>query len=560
MRDLLLTLGHNASAVLIEDGHVLNAYEAERITGVKSDSSFPQAAIEAIIERSGCRAGGTAFDRAYICHWSPDNNLDSMKAKYWDRSAFRKDMPIYAQETLNMTHHDAHAWAAHAFAGDSFPQNDSGILVIDGFGNMGEHISYYRLVDGYPTLMHRIFGYGTSLGLMYQYATAFLGMKMHEDEYKLLGYGAKVAELGVSINDLNEVSLKFAGDLRKQLRNLPDPRYGFGLDNLPAVQARWNTKFELMMEMAGMTGVDPASFEARCVLGYIVQRVLETVVLNYLSQDVGWPRNLICTGGVFYNVALNRLLLNQVQGKLCIMPLAGDQGNALGLWAAHNRREILDFGDLCWGVRDYDGVNADEFVQQTQLPDGMVIVKENEPDLERFLKQQLDGLGFVNIVRGRMEFGPRALCNTTTLAVANRPDVVDEINRINGRNTVMPFAPVVWHEHLVKVFPAAERLHKSEQFMICAADYNPNVGEAFPGAALKTAVGKLTGRPQSYKPKYDGDIVGLLVQHYGVLINTSFNVHGVPIVCDLKHIIHSHQYQRERNSAVRTVIILKADQ
>jgi predicted NodU family carbamoyl transferase len=547
MRDLLLTLGHNASAVLVEDGHVLNAYELERITGLKSDSHFPQEAIETIIERSERRRDGHAFDRLYVCHWDPDNIVDRMKSKYWDRSVFRKDVPIIAQENLSMTHHDAHAYAALAFAGDSFPMEDSGILVVDGFGNMSEHISYYRLVHGQPMLVKRVFGYETSLGLMYQYATAFLGMKMHEDEYKLLGYGAKATECGVPIEQLNEIALKQAIRLRRELRQLPDPYLGTSLDNLPKVQSKWNERFQEMLDEAGLNGSNVTSFEARVVLGYVVQRVLETVLINYIAQDLGWPKNLICTGGVFYNVGLNRVILNSIQGKLCIMPLAGDQGNALGLWVAHNRREKLDFGDLCWGVRNFE--------HSGEVPDGLVVFEEDGPDVAQFISDQLGSVGFVNIVRGRMEFGPRALCNTTTLAIANRPEVIDEINRINGRNTVMPFAPVVWHEHLAKVFPTSEKLHKSERFMICACDYNPNVGEVFPGAALKTAIGKLTGRPQSYEAKYEGDSVAAVLKDYGLLINTSFNVHGVPIVCDMRHVIHSHQFQRERNDKVATIVI-----
>lgn len=556
MRDLLLTLGHNASAVLIEDGHVLNAYEAERLTGVKSDSRFPIAAIEALVERSGCRAGGTAFDRVYVCHWDPANEVEGMKSKYWDRSVFRKDMPIIAQENLGLTHHDAHAHSALAFAGDDFPKHDAGILVIDGFGNIAEHMSYYRLNDGgVPMLIKRMYGYSTSLGLMYQYATAFLGMKMHEDEYKLLGYGARVGGLDLDMSNIETIAMKRSRQLLNSLRGFPDHRYTVNLDNLPRVQSMWNQIFTSMLSDAGFSG-SFESEEARVLLGYMVQRVLENVVLNWLNTEVGMPQNLICTGGVFYNVALNRAILNQIRGKLCVMPLAGDQGNALGLWSFHNRGQDLDFGDLCWGVRRLEPL----FGNPDALPDGLYCYEKDSPEVAQLIRDELSNTGFVNIVRDRMEFGPRALCNTTTLARADDPNVVDEINRINGRNSVMPFAPVIWHEHLYKAFPNAEKLHKSEKFMICAVDYNPTIGKMFPGAALVNAAGKITGRPQSYAPKYEGDSVGAVVKDHGILINTSFNVHGVPIVCDMEHIVHSHQYQRERNTKVITIVIKEQEQ
>lgn len=548
MRDLLLTLGHNASAVAVEDGYVLNAYEAERITGVKSDSRFPEDAIGALIERSGCRPGGKAFDRIYVCHWDPAGRLDGMKSKYWNRGAFSGDTLILAQEHFGMTHHDGHAHAAIAFAGKDFPWQDTGLLVIDGFGNMAEHISFYRMgPGGHPQLQKRMFGYETSLGLMYQYATAFLGMKMHEDEYKLLGYGAKIAALGLNQSDLDEIALKESDRLVKKMRNGPDPKFGIDLDTLPQVQQMWGDRFISMLNDAGLVGVDTSSEEARICLGYLVQCVLEFTVDRLIRMTFGVTQNLIVTGGVAYNVALNRLLTRIVPGKLCFMPLAGDQGNAFGIWAFHNRMLELNFGDLCWGVRSYAG--------EDQLPEGLLMFDEDSYEVECLIKESLANEGFVNIVRGRMEFGPRALCNTTTLARADNPNVAAEINRINGRNSVMPFAPVVWHEHLTKVFPDADRLWKSQDYMITALDYNVDLGRMFPGAALTTARGKITGRPQSYAPKYEGDSVAKVLSEYGLLINTSFNVHGVPIPCDLKQVIHSHQYQRERNPNVRTIVI-----
>lgn len=543
MRDLLLTLGHNASAVLVEDGHVLNAYEAERLTGVKSDSRFPVEAIQAIASKSRGE-----FDRLYVTHWAPGGNVDHMKSKYWDRSAFRKEMPVYSQETMGLTHHDAHAYAAVAFAGRDFPSHDTGILVIDGFGTMSEHISYYRLARGiesdYCDLQVRVFGYGSSLGLMYQYVTAALGLKMHEDEYKLLGYGARIDPK--LIEEANEIAFALSKQMLQKIRNRPDPDISIELEGLPKVQAYWANRVKWILDEIGAVGQDPASESSRMIVGYVVQRTLETVVLNFVNE-IGWPANLICSGGVFYNVGLNRILLNQITGKLCINPLAGDQGNSLGLWAAHNRSQTLEFGDLCWGIRGNSSTS--------KAPEGFFVFDEDDADLEKLIRENLMSNGFINIVRGRMEFGPRALCNTTTLAVASDMKVVDEINRINGRNTVMPFAPVVWHEHVAKAFPTATKLHKSERFMICAADYRRDIGEAFPGAALKTAYGKLTGRPQSYAPKYEKDSVAAVLKDYGVLINTSFNVHGVPIVCNIEQAIHCHEYQRQHNPRVVTAFV-----
>lgn len=550
MRDLLLTLGHNASAIVVEDGDVLNAYETERLTGVKSDSRFPIDAISTIAERTACRPGGTIFDRLYVTHWAPSNRLDDMKEKYWDRSAFRKEMPIITQELLGLSHHDTHAYAAVDFAGPEFPRRDSFVLVIDGFGNSAEHFSYYRMDErGGLHLIRRVYGYETSLGLMYQYATAFLGMKMHEDEYKLLGYGARIRSLGIDVKSIGEVGYKYMKDLIRDMRHTPTTT--IALESLIGVQEMWSTRFRKMLDEAGLQGTPNDAETSRIALGFMVQRIVEDTVYNLLANDIGLPRNLIVTGGVHYNVALNRMLLRTIRGKLCCMPLAGDQGNALGLWSFHNKQRI-NYRDLCWGARD--------LTVKSELPEGLTVFEKDCDEVYSLIKESLENEGFVNIVRGMMEYGPRALCNTTTLARADDPNIAAEINRINGRNSVMPFAPVIWHEHLLKAFPDAERLHKSAEFMICAVDFNNGLAEKFPGAALVTSNGAKTGRPQSYAPKYEGDSVGRVLSEYGLLINTSFNVHGVPIVCDLGHVIHSHQFQRQLNPNVRTIVIQEGSQ
>ena len=552
MSDLLLTLGHNASAIAISVGDdgaakVENAYELERLTGKKSDSAFPIDAIIALKER-----GMDKIDRVYVSHWSPTGRVDDLKAKYWDRSIFPPHVPVITQESMNLTHHDCHAQAAMAFAGSSFPTKDTGVLVVDGFGNLAEHLSYYRVqAGGQLHLMRRWYGYGTSLGLMYQYATSFLGLKMHEDEYKLLGYGARVATIGCDMDVLNQRIFTEAQAFLKRFRSLNSFEMSPDLAGLPAVQEKWAERFAAILDDVGFKG-SSSTYEARCIVGYAVQQLLEIVIRNLFMADLPKPTNLIVTGGVAFNVELNRMLLGLIPGKLCVMPLAGDQGNALGLWAFSNRRAKLDFGDLCWGRRE---MTLGEPGPDTPLPDGMIVVEHDTPAVYEAIAEQLKTVGFINIVRGNMEFGPRALCNTTTLARADDRAVVEEINRINGRDTVMPFAPVVSAHEWLRYFPDASRLHRSAEFMICAVQYAPGLGEQVPGAALRTVKGLYTGRPQVYSSKYEWDSVTRILDDYGLLINTSFNVHGVPICLDLKHVVHSHQFQRERNPNVRTIVI-----
>lgn len=528
MASLLLTLGHNASAIAIENNKVICGFEEERISGVKSDSRYP---IHAIDE---CAKHLPAFTEAYISHWATDGKLSSMGSKYWNPQ-HAGDCPI---TTLSpeFSHHDAHAAGAVCFAGPEFPADDTMVLVIDGFGNFGEHLSLYRLTEWGPKLSVRYYGYGTSLGLMYQYATAYMGMKMHEDEYKLLGYEVHADE---SIMEIMGIEAKKIANkmVHKMSENFIDPFDPIiRLDALPAVQKYWIDLFNDIRDTYELP--DPTTFEGRVAFAYLVQAILETVVIAILGAYR--PTNLIVSGGVFYNVRLNFWLNQFVPGKLCIYPLAGDQGNALGLYAFHNPEFVFP-DTLCWGLRDLSPHGV-------AMPKNFFVMRKHEAIT--LIDHELRTTGCINIVRGAMEFGPRALCNTSTLARAER-SVVEQINTANGRNTVMPMAPVMSREMYLASFRDAEKIHKSEKYMVVSLEYNEGVGERFLGAAHGYPGGYYTGRPQVTDDPMLLDLLG----YYGMLINTSFNVHGKPIVHSLNQAIQHHQQQQAIRPNFVTVVI-----
>lgn len=536
-RDLLLTLGHNSSAILIDD-NVIVGYENERLTGIKSDSRFPYEAIDAL--------GVRKFDRVYASHWAPTGTLADLPEKYW-KPTFFNGQPIYTLSP-DFTHHDAHLWAALSFAGPNFPIERTYIFVIDGFGNFGEHFSVYELMAyRTPRLVARYRGYDTSLGLLYQYATAFMGMKMHEDEYKLLGYEVHLEEIDVS------------GGLRPKLNKLADQwaeewfakvsasgSFGDKYDPIYDLNALPNTRkliFERLSKVLDATGIaDPASYNGRVALAYYTQRCLEEAVSHVLNAYK--PHNLIVSGGCFYNVKLNKILIDEIEGKFCAYPLAGDQGNALGLYAVHNPTFRFPY-NLNWGVRELSAsFGSIPGLHYLPAKEGFTLAAE-----------LIKTYGYVNLVRGAMEFGPRALCNTSTLA---RPtmEVVQKINKANDRNTVMPMAPVVTLEAYEHYFKRTQHVWKSEYYMITALEYKENFeAEQRAGAAHKYDDGIMTyytGRPQVTE---DEAMIRLLNQFGGMLINTSFNYHGHPIVCGMREVARSHFLQRQQDGSFQTIVI-----
>jgi predicted NodU family carbamoyl transferase len=240
-------------------------------------------------------------------------------------------------------------------------------------------------------------------------------------------------------------------------------------------------------------------------------------------------KNLLLSGGLFYNVKLNSLIAKEVKGQTCIMPVAGDQGAGLGVYQRH-------VGDLVWPEHLFWG----ERNLQIAPNDTWLYGSVNMDNVKAAIDGALDHEGFVNIVRGAMEFGPRALCNTSTLAIPD-PEIGAKINRINDRTNEMPFALVVTQAQADNLFEDCDKIHKSLEYMICTRDFKPgkHVG-LMGGAHYYPDRDVYTCRPQITS---DPHLVRLLTEH-GPLINTSFNFHGVPIVRDGGQIKNTHRMQR----------------
>jgi carbamoyltransferase len=540
MKNLLLTLGHNSSAILVENDRIVWGYETERITGIKSDSQFPAPVMQYAAQNFGFKL--REVDCVYVTHWAPSGKLSDMSAKHWNPSMF-DGLPI---RTLSpdLSHHDTHMHAARCYAGDAFPypQGTYG-LVIDGFGMHGEHLSVYDLHGGEPKLVRRMRGYDTSLGLWYQYATAFLGMRMHEDEYKILGYEAHIDPIKARLLDIeacHKADLWIEHMGRLSYLEKDDPLY-----NLDALAHTKNSIFSHLNDVAGRNGVtDPTSRDGRIVMGYYVQAVLEAVVLRIVAGLK--PKHVICSGGVFHNVKLNHLINQHVDGKVCVMPLCGDQGNALGLYY-HDHPGFTWPKDLLWGKRKLKDV-------------GVVInlwVVDDEAKAQRLMSSFLNDIGYVNIVRGNMEFGPRSLCNTSTIALPTLENVA-MINAANDRNTVMPMAPCVTPTQYFALFENTEKVWKSHQHMIMAMEYREHPEDELLGIAHRYSYpdNYQTGRPQVVQ-NWDWLMTALLNQ-FGPLINTSFNFHGKPIALDMESVIANHMEQYRRDRSFHTVVISNA--
>lgn len=529
MRSLAISLGHNSSAVLIEDGQIVAGYEEERFSEQKSDSRFPISALNHL---------KLSYDLSknidvYVGHWFTDAMLPAAPNKYWRPDVLKLLFPDCKVHSLSreVTHHDSHLLSAMVFAGDDFADNYLAV-VADGFGSFGECITVYDVTKGGKyRILHRVFGFEKSMGMLYQYATAFMGMKMHNHEYKILAYEVHIGEVldDHEIDILDGLAHESARQYLKAHRNgvLSNEFDPFvDVSALPNVQAQINDMLTNVLK-----NFDYDERDLRVIISYFVQRVVESVMITTIGLYS--PKNLLVAGGLFYNVKLNHILADTLPegGRFCAMPLAGDQGAAIGVYESY-RGDLKWPGHLAWGHRNLD----------TMMMPPMRGLQTVKPDqaYER-IAEKLSGGGWVNIVRDSMEFGPRSLCNTATLAIPSMENV-ERINRANDRTAEMPFAPVMTQAQAREYFHNIGKVHKSLEYMVVARAYKAAHVEDVLGAAhWYPDMGIHTGRPQITSDP----LMTALLNEFGPLVNTSFNFHGVPIVRDVHQVMKTHKKQCE---------------
>ena len=374
MKSLLITLGHNSSAIYVpENGGTPIGYEQERLSGIKSDSQFPNDAISEIIKNVGIKE--IQGCKIFISHWFDfiDNAIPNKYITELDLENLKsisEDITLLSPE---FTHHDAHAYAGLSFfnyhankRNIDLSKDKLNIIVADGFGNDGEVISIYNVNEGNPELIHRVYGYKNSIGLMYQYATSYVGMKENQDEYKFLGYEAHIDEylnnsqidiLNQYIKNLTETLYRhFVNDNNKTYYD--KCKYIINFDDLKDTKTYFHNIFKeaydnvWKQENRNKYSKEDNEFIQRCIVAYYLQQTVEQFFGKVINQFE--MKNVIVVGGSFYNVKLNNYIFEHTNGYFCAMPLAGDQGAAIGMYSYYTKQQF-NFETLCIGKRNFYG-------------------------------------------------------------------------------------------------------------------------------------------------------------------------------------------------------------
>lgn len=570
---ILITLGHHASAIYVDNNDVLG-YEEERLNRKKATSAYPVNAISLIEKHTNIRKGS----RVFVSHWFDNFDFHTSENKYFDKAHFDEFVskynlkPTYLSE--DFTHHDAHAYSSLAFFRDKITQKQKKLLgddnvyfiAADGFGNNQEAISIYKCDaktatgKGTLELVERRWGYTRSLGLMYQYATSYCGMKENQDEYKFLGYESHIESV-ITIAQVEKLhafarstSLKMWASLRTDENYKISTKGGHnGLINvgdLKATKARWYDTFDEMVDYVGVSAVMQESTRAkRVVIGHFVQSIIERMIAYTIDHFE--MKHVVVSGGIFYNVKLNNSITKKISGLFSVVPIAGDQGCAIGMYEAHVGD--FSFGDLKFAPRpSFSNYEESLTAAQKQKYNKYIsyFSTEEREALVSHVSLNLKDNRIVNVVLGRMEYGPRALCNTTTLALPHRNNV-EYINELNERDTVMPMAPIMPVAAAGSYYDTTlmNRTVGSDRYMILTYDYVKPDLDSYGGVCHKYPSKEVwSGRPQLI----DNDcpfIVSLFNEmnlKHPILINTSFNAHGRPIVYAFDSVFDSFKFEVDK--------------
>ena len=518
---LVLTLGHGSSAILIVNNEIVNGYQTERITGIKGDSRFPSFAIEEI-QKFDKIPKGTPI---YISHWEPSGDVDKMNSKHFSREYLQQRFPEseIISTGSDLTHHDTHAFSALAY--NHHMEDGAHICVADGFGTWGEVMSFYQRTPTGLTLIKRVFGYTQSIGLLYQYATDYVGLKQNQDEWKLNAMATLCPEDRISkVESLGWDAAQYI--ISRQRRNVvgnpDDPVINLG--------ALSHTHAHVVEDLQAWFKPEDMA-EIALYLQTIVEEVMSYWITNLEITDI------TLVGGCFLNVQLNGYIQGRVK-RFCAMPLSGDEGAGLGLYKRYNSDFIIP-DNLCFGKRD---------LTDKVFSPGLIYVVEE--DLVPLVMSSLKAGHIVNVVRGSMEFGPRAYCNTSTLALPTEENR-QYINLLNSRSTSMPMCPVLSDKDFVDLFKFDGEICRSIEHMIVALPFKYlKVDLTNRGVTHTLLNGVITGRPQVVTESH---WIYPVVSRVGPLINTSFNNHGSPICYDSPSILRCHENMLEQDFSNRVV-------
>jgi carbamoyltransferase len=554
---------HDAAAALLQDGKLIAAAEEERFSRIKHDYGFPKNAIQFCLDQAALKGRDLdyvvffekpfrKFDRilmstlqTYPQSWKVfrESMISWMIDKLWVGTTLQSELGVSKEKLLFCEHHLSHAASAYLCS----PFDEAAILTVDG---VGEWITgSYGVGRGNNIRLLKQTEFPHSIGLLYSAFTAFLGFEVNEGEYKVMG----MAPYGVP---------RYVDKVWKLVQQNTDGSFSLDMDYFSfhySTDQTYNQKFvglfgeprpaklQFFTKESGFPkyfGVPPGNYNELCDLNQhyadiaaSIQRVTEELLLSmakHLYSETGLKRLCIAGGVGLNSVANTRILGESGFEELYVQPAAGDGGGALGaaLWAYNcllGKPRSFTMQHAYWGRSNSDAEISD-FLRKTGI--SFQCFENDDQLLDNVVERLMQGK-VIGWSQGRFEWGPRALGNRSILADPRNPDMKDILNaKIKFREPYRPFAPSVLAECAGKYFDLAHApCHHPARYMLYVVPVREKHRSTLPAVTHVDGTARLQTVFRDQSPRYYG-----LIERFAhatgvpVLLNTSFNLKGEPIV------------------------------
>ncbi|HEB89676.1 MAG TPA: hypothetical protein ENI85_08910 [Deltaproteobacteria bacterium] len=584
---------HDSAACLVQDGKIVAAAQEERFTRKKHDHRFPGNAVAFCLESGGIEAGDLdlvtfydkpllKFDRlleTYIAYAPSGFKLFLMGMPLWLRAKLHTPRQLdiglgrkYKDRYVFTEHHESHA--ASAFYPSPF--EEAAVLTLDGVGEWAT--GTIAMGRGHRLEMLKEMRFPHSLGLLYSAFTYFTGFRVNSGEYKLMG----LAPYGEPI--YKDLIIERLLDIKEDGSFRMDMSY-FGFCNSDVMTSP---------KMDGLFGGPPRKAETDITqremdIAASIQAVTEEIVLKIAryTHELTGARNLTMAGGVALNcVANGRILREGPFDEIWIQPAAGDAGGALGaaLFTWHelleNPREVVredaQFGSLLGPCFSNDEIRA-------YLDSAEAVYQhfENEDELVDRVAELIASEQVVGHFSDRAEFGPRALGSRSIMGDARSRNMQETMNlKIKFRESFRPFAPAVLREdvddyfemrpdenspYMLLVAPVAQsrrlEIEREGEGSLKGLDKLKQVRSTIPAVTHVDYSARVQTIDMQHHPRFY-KIISKFKEKTGspVVINTSFNVRGEPIVNTPEDAFRCFMNTNMDALVLENFVILKQDQ
>ena len=560
---------HDSAAALVINGKIIAAAQEERFTRKKHDSSYPQHAIEYVLKESKLKLSEINYITFYEKPFLKFERLLETYVAFAPKGfkSFSMSMPLWLKEKLfqkkilfnKLRNHDKNfddinkiyfsehhlSHAASAFYPSPF--KEAAILTLDGVGEWATTTVAKGVGQNLEILKEIHFPH--SIGLLYSAFTYYTGFKVNSGEYKVMGlapYGEKKFK-NVILDNL--LDLKEDGTFRLNMEYF----------DYPTGLKMTNDKFSKLFGQPVRNPNKDLLTQFHIDIASSIQSVIEEIVLKLatsIAKDFG-DKNLCMSGGVALNCVTNgKILKKKIFEKIWIQPAAGDAGGALGsalaLWHKELKNERIScHKDKMQGSYLGPSFNDSEIEKSLNIL-GAKYTKLPEEELLFATAKELSQEKTIGWFQGRMEFGPRALGSRSIIADPRSDKMQKLLNlKIKFRESFRPFAPSVLREDLSDWF----EINCDSPYMLLVADINKsrrreittedkklfgieklNVKRSeIPAITHVDYSARIQTVHKETNPKYYKLLKNFKkITNCPVIVNTSFNVRGEPIVCTVQ--------------------------